>query len=767
MSTTNTEYRVIHKRQPRLEGVAKVTGKTTYVGDVQLPHMVHVKVLRSPCAHALIKRLDTSAAKAYPGVVGVFTAADIPDHLPRDSANRLYTAFAEHEVMFYGQATAAVVAEAPSVAEEALDLIQVEYEELPAVMDIIEALKPDAPPVRHSMAGIDRSELQAHTTLSDTGASAAPASPNITQRMEWSRGNVEAAIKDAEVVIERSFRTSWVHQGYIEPMGAIVDCDLDNNYRVWLSTQGDFTSREGLARILGVQENKIVVEYVEMGGGFGAKIQPYAAVIPAIISRLLHRPVKHIYTRSEDLRSGDPAPQAHFDLTLAAKRDGTLLALKARAIYDSGSFPGSPLMPGANLLGGYYKFPNLEIEGIEVITNRVSQGALRAPGTPQATFAIESAMDILAKELNMDSVELRLKNTVEQGDPMPNGRSYGKIGAREVLQRLKETDFWKNRNDRKGRPGTKVGVGIAQGGWLGGSAPSSASVMLNSDGSVSVLVGTNDITGIHTSFAQIAAEVLGLPIEQVTVNPGSTAAAPFAGTSAGSKSLRTVGLSVKAAAEDAREQMLSIVAPRLECKPEDLETADGVVRMKSDHEKAISFEVLGTMSTGFGSPVPVILGRGRMGSPVTAPGFSLQGAKVEVDEETGLVTILEAVCVQDVGFAINPLSVEGQIQGGVTQALAIGFSEEMMWDDKGVLRNPSLLDYRIPTSLDVPPIETVLVEIPVEGAGPYGAKGVGEPPIAAGATAVVNAIADAVGARVYTLPATAERILAALGKLSE
>ena len=273
MATTPT-YRTIHKRQPRLEGVAKVTGKTTYVGDIQLRAMVHVKVLRSPYAHALIKKLDASAAAAYPGVVGVFTAADLPDHLPKDSANRLYTAFAEKEVMFYGQAVAAVVAEDPSVAEEALDLIQVEYEELPAVLDILDALKPDSSPVRNSMAGIDRSELQAHTTVSDSEEEAPAASPNITHRMVWSRGDVATAIKEAEVAIEKSFQASWVHQGYIETMGAIVDCDLDNNYRVWVSTQGDFNSRESISRILGVPENKIVVEYVEMGGGFGAKIQP-------------------------------------------------------------------------------------------------------------------------------------------------------------------------------------------------------------------------------------------------------------------------------------------------------------------------------------------------------------------------------------------------------------------------------------------------------------------------------------------------------------
>ncbi|MBI2885900.1 MAG: xanthine dehydrogenase family protein molybdopterin-binding subunit [Chloroflexi bacterium] len=761
-----TTYRSVHQRQPRLEGAAKVTGGTVYTADLRLHRMVHAKALRAPYAHALIKRLDVSKARAYPGVVGVFTAADLPQHLPRDGANRLHTVLADKEVMYYGQPVAAVVADEASVAEEALDLIEVEYQELPAVLDILDALKQDAPPVRHSMAGIDRSELAAHTTLAAADEQTTEKTPpNVTHRMVWSRGDVERAFKEADVVVERSFRASWTHQGYIEPMSGIVDCDRNGDYTVWTSTQGDFTTREGLAKVLGVPETKVRVNFVEMGGGFGAKIQPFGAVLPAIIARILRRPVKYIFSRSEDLRSADPSSQAYIETKLAAKKDGAFTAFKARAVYDSGSFPGSPLMAGANLLGAYYKFPNLEIEGLEVITNRVSQGALRAPGTPQATFAIESTVDIMAKELGMDPLELRIKNAVTQGDLMPNGRAFSKIGLVEVLQRFKETSFWKNRNGKPSANGKKVGVGFAVGGWLGGGSPSSASVELNADGTVSVMVGANDVTGTNTSFAQIVSEALGLPIERINVKTGDTSLAPYAGVSAGSKTLRTVGLSVQRAAQDALDQMFKIVSERLECSSEDLESVDGQIRVKGSPEKAITFELLGTMSTGFGSPTPVILGRGNVGTPAAAPGFTIQGAKVEVDPETGEVNILDAVCVQDVGFAINPLSVEGQIQGGVAQSLGLGFSEEMVWDDKGVLRNPTLLDYRIPTALDLPRIETALVEVPVEGAGPYGAKGVGEPPIAAGAAALVNAVSDAVGARVYTLPATSERILAALGKL--
>ena len=770
MTTVADNYRVVHKRQPRLEGTAKVTGATVYTGDISFADMVHAKLLRSPHGHARITKLDVSKALAYPGVVDVFTAADLPAHLARDSANRLNTILADKEVMFYGQPIAAVVAADPSVAEEALDLIEVEYEVLPVVMDVLDALKPDSSPVRHSMEGIDRSELKAHTTVTDSEAAAPELSPNITHRMVWSRGNVDQAIEDARknggIVVTRQYRAQWVHQGYIEPMGAVVDCDMNGDFKVWTSTQGNFPTRENLAKVLGVPETKIVVEYVEMGGGFGGKIQPYAASLPAVIARKLHRPVKYVMSRSEDLRAADPAPGAYFDITTAVTKDGMLTALKARAVYDSGSFPGSPLMAGANLLGSYYKTDNLEIEGIEVITNRVSQGALRAPGTPQATFAIESNMDITAEELGMDPLELRLKNAVEQGSLMANGRPFGIVGAKQVLEAMKGTNFWKNRKSSAGAPaGAKVGWGVAMGGWLGGSAPSSASVILNGDGTVSILMGASDISGTNTSFAMIVAEELGVDLEQVSVRTGNTATAPYAGFSAGSKTLRTVGNSVQMAAIDVRNQMFKIVSQRLECSPDDLECVDGNVRVKGSPEKSLSFAVLGNMSTSFGSPVPVIIGKGQTGSPPTAPGFALQGVKVAVDPDTGLVEILDVVCVQDVGFAVNPLAVESQIQGGVVQSLAIGFSEEMVWDEKGILRNPTLLDYRIPTALDIPPIEVVLVEVPVEGAGPFGAKGVGEPPIAAGCAALINAVHNAVGGRVYDMPATAERILKSIGKL--
>jgi len=760
MTTTyaNVGQRVVRRTAPQ-----KVTGNTTYAGDLLLPRMTHVKIFRSSISHGWIKRLDVSKARAHEGVLAVITADDLPAHLPRDGANRLFTVFAKHEVVFHSQAIAAVIAETPYLAEEALDLIEIEYEELPAVYDMVEALDESSPPVRFTMEGIDRAELRSHTAGADTNEEEeAPKISNITQRMVFSRGDVEKGFADADFVLERTYRAQWMHQGYLEPMSATVDYDTSTGeWRVWNSTQGDFTTREGMSKVLGVPENKIIVEFVEMGGGFGAKIQPWAAVIAGIAAKAVGRPVRLQYSRGEDLRAGVPSSGAYFELKVGVKKDGTFTSFKAKAVYDSGAFPGSPLMAGSNLLGAYYRFPNLEIEGFEVITNRVSQGALRAPGVPQATFAIESHVDQICQEMGWDPLEFRLKNAVVEGDLMPNGRRFPRIGLVECLQALKETNFWANRNNLG--PGESIGFAVA--GWLGGAQPASAVMTLGQDGGLNVLVGANDITGTNTSFGLIAAEVMGINPDRINVTTGSTASAPYAGVSAGSKTLRTVGAAVFKAAEDVRDQMFRIAAERLEANPADLAMADGKVSVKGSPDKALTFELMFAMTQGVGSTASPIVGRGDVPSPTMAPGFTVQAAKVKVDPMTAEVTVKDAVVVQDVGFAINPMVVEVQMQGGMFQSLGIGMSEELILNSRGQLANPTLMDYRIPVALDMPKIETKIVEVPT-GEPPFGAKGIGEPPIAPGAAALANAIAsNPNGARVFQMPITAERILKARGVL--
>lgn len=768
------EYRAVGKPVTRIDAVAKVTGRTVYADDMKLPRMLHAKVLASPYAHARIKSIDTAAARAYPGVEAVITAAELPTY-KKNPSNRRGLIFPDNEVLFYGQPIAAVLAGDPHVAEEALELIRVEYEPLPAVVDPIEAMKDDSPPVRSPVSDVDRSEERGHVTVDVEEKKAEGKPSNISNQMTFRRGDVEAGFAEADCVIERVWRSAMVHQSYIEPHATIADYNAAGELSLWTSTQAPFYVRDELAQALGIPENKIRVTATEVGGGFGGKIF-LTELMTAALAMAVRRPVKYIMSRKEDMLAATPAPFAHVELKTGMRKDGTLTALKARLIYDSGAFPGAPMLPGCLLIGGYYRCENLDIHGFEVLTNKVSVGALRAPGAHNATFAIEAQMDMMARELGLDPLEVRLKNAVDEGDPLPSGQPYPRIGLRRCLEAIAESAVWKRRRARgssetdraAGQDQATVerrrGIGLAVGGWMGGLQPASAIVALNSDGTINVTVGAADITGTNTSFQQIVAEVLNVPLEMVNVTTGDTRTAPYAGMSAGSKTTYTVGRAVKMAAEDARRQMLEIAAQRLEAKPEELEMADGVIRLNGSNEKALTFARLGKLTTNFAAPFPAVVGRGTISARKLAPGFTVQAAEVELDPHTGEITLLSYAVAQDAGFAINPLSVAGQMQGGASQGLGIALCEEMLYDGEGRLLNPNLLDYRLPTTRDLPPIETIIVEVPSEE-GPYGARIVGEPSIVAGAAAISNAIEDAIGVRVTEAPITPERLLRALGKI--
>ncbi len=754
------EYRVVGKPVKRIDGVGKVTGETIYADDMQLPRMLHAKVLGSLYAHARIKSISTAKARMHPGVEAVFTSADLPAY-KKNPSNRRALIFADEEILFQGQPIAAVLASDPHVAEDALALIEVDYQPLTPVVDPMAAMEEGSPLVRSPISDVDRSEERGHVTVDVEQKEAEGKPTNIASQMNFKRGDVEAGFAEADCVVEHSWRLAMVHQSYIEPHSTIADYDASGELSVWTSTQAPFYIRDELAQTLGIPENKIRVTATEVGGGFGGKIYLQELMVAAL-AMAVRRPVKCIMSRHEDMLSATPAPQAIVDLKTGMMRDGTLTAIQARLIYDSGAFPGAPMLPGCLLVGGYYKCENLDIQGYEVLTNKVSVGALRAPGAHNATFAIESHIDIMARELGLDPLEVRLKNAVEEGDPLPSGQPYPRIGLRECLEAIAESDVWKRRPQAKDRP--HRGVGLAIGGWMGGLQPASAIVCLNSDGTINVTVGSADITGTNTTFAQIAAEVLNVPLEMVNVTTGDTRTAPYAGMSAGSKTTYTVGRAVKEAAEDAKRQMLEIAARRLEAAPEDLTMADAKISLNGADEKSLDFRRLGRITTGFAAPHAAVVGRGAISTRKMAPGFTAQAAEVEVDPGTGEVTLLGFAIAQDVGFAINPLSVAGQMQGGASQGLGIALSEEMLYDDQGRLLNGNLLDYRLPTSRDLPPIEAIIVEVPSEE-GPYGARIVGEPSIVAGAAAVGNALFDAVGARLTEAPFTPERMLRALGKL--
>lgn len=751
-----------HVGQPakRTDGPGKVTGQTLYADDIKLPRMLHAKVLGSPYAHARIRGISTTKARTLNGVEAVITAADLPPYKRNDS-NRRGLVFPDSEVLFHGQPIAAVLASDPHVAEEALKLIEVDYEALPPVVDPIEAMKEDAPLVRSPLHDIDRSEERGHVSVVAEEKDQEGKPSNIASTTPFKRGDVPAGFAEADVIVEKSWRSAMVHQSYIEPHSTIADYSASGELTVWTSTQAPFYIREELASTLGLSENDVRVIATEVGGGFGGKIY-LTELMVALLAMAVHRPVKYIMSRHEDMLAATPAPFAQVDLKTGMKKDGTITAIQASLIYDSGAFPGAAVAAGAMLIGGYYKCENLDIMGYEVLTNKPSVGALRAPAAHNATFAIESHMDLMANELGLDPLEVRLKNAVEEGDLLPTGQPYPRIGLKECLQAISESEVWKNRSASKQHPNR--GVGIAIGGWMGGLQPASATTCLNPDGTINVTVGAADLTGTHTAFQQIAAEVFDVELDKVTCTYGDTKTAPYAGMSAGSKTTYTVGRAVKLAAEDALRQMFEIAAGRLEATADELEAVNGEVRVKGSPDKAITFARIGRWTTNFGARYPVIVGRGSITATKAAPGFTAQAAEVEVDPDTGDVTVLNYAIAQDAGFAINPLSVAGQMQGGVSQGLGIALWEEMEYDSEGRLLNGNLLDYRLPTSRDLPGIETIIVEVPSEE-GPYGARIVGEPSIVAGAAAISNAIENAIGARVTEAPITPERVLRALGKL--
>lgn len=755
-------HRYVGKRLPRAEAPAKVSGETTYADDMKLPHMLHAIVLGSPHAHARIRSIDSTKARQFPGVAAVLTSADLPPY-EKNPSNRRAIVFPDDEVLFAGQPVAAVLAEDPHTAEAALGLIEVDYEVLTPVIDPLEAMKEDAPLARAPLHDVDRSEEQGHVSIQDMEKEQDAGKPsNVASTTPFKRGDVAAGFAEADVIVERSWRSAQVHQSYIEPHSTIADYDANGELTVWTSTQAPFYIRDELSQTLNIPENRIRVFATEVGGGFGGKIY-LTELMVALLAMAVRRPVKYIMSRAEDMLAATPAPFAHVDLKTGMKKDGTLTAIQARLVYDSGSFPGASVAAGALLIGGYYKCPNLDILGYEVLTNKASVGALRAPAAHNATFAIESQMDMMAKELGLDPLEVRLKNAVVEGDPLPSGQAYPRIGLVECLNAIADSKVWKDRKAAEKQPNR--GVGLAVGGWMGGLQPASAVCGLNADGTFNVIVGAADITGVNTTFQAIAAEVLDVPVDQITVTYGDTKTAPYAGMSAGSKTTYTVGRAVKLAAEDVARQMIAIAAPRLEAAPEECEVAGGFVCVTGDPDKSISFGRLGKWTTNFGARYAAIVGRGSISATKMAPGFTVQAADVEVDPDTGEITLHGFAVAQDAGFAINPLSVEGQMQGGVSQGLGLALWEEMIYDSRGQLLNGNLLDYRLPTARDLPPIETIIVEVPSEE-GPYGARIIGEPSIVAGMAAVSNAVENAVGARVAEAPITPERVLRAMGKLN-
>jgi len=741
----------IGTRTRRAEGFEKVTGSMRYTEDLYLPGMLHARLLVSPYPKAKIVRIDKQAALAVPGVVAVVTAPDLAK-IGKDARALL----AESQTSYTGEPMAILVAESEAAASDGIEALRgaTTFDPLPAVLSIDEALRDGAPLVRESTATED-GEAAAHATIAVEEHHAEKPS-NIANQVDFKRGDAAAAMQKAEVVVKRTYTTSRIHQGYIEPQATVATVDpATGDLTIYTATQGQFYVRKETARILGLTEPQVKVVPMHVGGGFGGKGMNFQPLVGAL-TMMYRRPVRLILTRIEDFLTTEPGPASRTELELGATRDGQLVALRVKMVYESGCRPGSPLGITGLMMGGYYRFPNMSIEIMEVLTNKPTVGAYRAPGAVQGTFVIESAMSELAAKLGVDPIAFRLRHCVNPGDLMPNGRPWPKMGMRKVLETLDAHPLRR----RPKRPGE--GEGIAIGGWPGGLESAAACIRANTDGTFQVLMGAVDISGTATTMGLIVSEILGVDPGNVKVITVDSSQAPYAGFAGGSKITYTVGNAARLAAEDARRQILSIAASHLEARVEDLEIAEGGVRVKGSPTARLSMAEIAQMSMRFGAKYPPVFGVGSTTVTQQSPGFAGHLVRARVDRDTGQVKVLDHVVVQDVGRAINPAAVEGQMIGAAVQGIGWGLFERMIYDDDGGLVTGTFADYALPKAPNVPAVEAVIVEVPSDD-GPFGAKGVGEPPVVAAGAAVANAVSDAAGVRLTTLPISPEQVLQAIG----
>jgi len=758
MTTTldRARFRFVGRPTRRADAPERLTGQIRFTNDLALPGALHCRFVLSPHAVARIVSIDASEARALPGVVAVLTARDlpVPDIAAAVESRRILLAL--DRVLHAGQPIVAVLGETEAAAEDGAAAVQVEYEALEPVVDVMAAMQAEAPLVREQREP-NPEELAMHGAAPQ-GAQGddEPRAPNVASRIHFERGNVEQAFARSDVVVEHEFRTSWVHQGYMEPQSCTAVLDALGNVTVYASTQALFHTRSEVARTLGLADHQVTINAMPVGGGFGGKFGFLEPTVAAL-ARAVQQPVRLIYNRMEELTAADPAPESRIRLKIGARRDGTLLALQGDFTFDAGSKAGAPVGISALMAGSLYRFENLLLEGTEVLTNKAGKGAYRAPGAPRGAFALESTMDELARALGMDPLELRQRNAAHQGDVRADGSAWPRIGLVECLEAARDA----YRAERQAA-GPGEGVGIAAGGWPGATESASAVCRLNSDGSLQVALGAVDLTGTNTTFAIIAAEAFGLDDpSQVRVTTVNSDAAPYAGGSGGSKVTYTIGPAVLRSAEDARNQVLHIAASELEASVDDLELVNGRVQVRGVPGKTITLADIFSVSASFGAKHPPVLGRGQTVVTDYSPGMAVHIARVRVDPDTGRVHPLRFVSIQDVGRAINPATVESQMHGGAVQAVGWGLYERMLWDEQGTPLTASLMDYAIPKASQSPGLETRLVEVPSEF-GPFGAKGVGEPPVIPGAAALANAVRDACGARVTELPLTPERVIGAM-----
>ena len=751
-SNTSSAHQVVGKRLPRVDAKERVTGQAIYPADLSLPGMVHAKLLRSPHAHARIRSIDVAQAQALKGVLAIVTAADFPE-LPVGATIPMGETgydmwmiaainLARGKVHWVGQPVAGVAAVDGHVAEAALALIEVEYEPLPAVLDIAAALTPEAPVL--------------HEHVFTKGVEPRPRAPsNVCSRTVIARGHAARALEGAAAKQRIRVEVDTAHQGYLEPQVVVAQVDANGFATVWASTQGQFTAELMIARMLGMPQSRLKVVPLEIGGGFGGKIAIHGEAVAVRLAQKCGRPVKLTFTREEVLQGGSGPPAgARIDVAVGADHEGRLVAIEGTYCMDAGGLPGlspSLLMQASAAL---YQTPNLNLQGYDVVTNKPRTEAYRGPGGIQAAFAMEQAMDALCQRLNLDALEFRKRNAAVTGSTMPIGTPFPSIGLTTILQRVGEHPCWTDPLTKGRWP---RGRGLALGYWRGTSMTSAGHITIAGDGRPMVTMGAIDLSGTRTTMAQVVAEEFDLPIGDIHISTGDTKSVGYSDGAAGSRVARTMTAALVEASRDALAQLSRRAAEKLQCRTEDLGYARGVFRSHQVGGPAISLAELmqATLTDG------AVVGRGVSTKLPLGVEIGAHVCDVEVDTATGRVTVLRYTAFQDVGLALNPAAVEGQIEGSVVQGLGWALTEGFDYGPDGRLRNASLLDYRMPTALDVPVIECVIVETPVPNV-PYGVRGVGEVPIVPPAACVANAIARATGVRLTRMPMTPERVLRAL-----
>jgi xanthine dehydrogenase molybdenum-binding subunit len=750
-----TLYKVIGTRPLRPDGADKVTGRAIYGADVRMSGLLHGKVLRSPHAHARIKSIDTRKAEALPGVRAVVTGQDLGQledkiaNLGEGAVNLKFLSnnvLAGDKALYKGHAIAAVAAINVHVAEEALGLIEVDYEVLQPVLDVVAAMRDDAPQLHEGLTTTDLGEK----TDRDS---------NVASHYQFKVGDVQQGFEEADVVIERELNTSTVHQGYIEPHNATALWNQDDHIAIWTSTQGAFVVQRQTAEILQLPVSHISVNPAEIGGGFGGKIPVYLEPVAALLSKKAgHKPVKIIMSRIDEFDATGPTSGSHMRCKMGATKDGRIVAGEATLIYEAGAYPGSPVTMGGMCIFAPYNIPNMQVDGYDVCVNKPKTAAYRAPGATNAAFACETVIDELAEQLGMDPLEIRVINGAKEGDRRVDGPAHPVIGYLETVHAAMEHEHYQAPLE-----GPNRGRGVASGFWFNVGLQSSVVMHVNADGTVTLVEGSTDIGGTRASIAMQAAETLAIPYEDVRPSVVGTDGVGYTDVTGGSRTAFATGYAAVEASHDVIRQMKERLASRwtrdlegdaeagtepVQIAADEVTYSGGIFRCDKASAKQASFKDVATLMPRTGGP---ITGRATVQPRGVGTAFATHIVDVEVDPDTGKTTILRYTAVQDVGKAIHPSYVEGQIQGGVVQGIGWSLNEEFVYGDDGVMRNASFLDYRMPTTLDLPMIDTVLVEVANPG-HPYGVRGVGEVPIVPPPAAIANAIYRATGKRMTDLP---------------